>query len=122
MFGTWKPNYEFQLRKADEVVLIPPGKGIGQGRQIDSSWSSFQPRFNYPFSNQLEINFGVDLISSSQVAISLFDSSTRKVAFEQIGGAIISYSLQTKAFLPGLYYLVIETDFGVKVFKVIKSN
>jgi hypothetical protein len=122
IFGPWKPNYEFQVLKADAVILVPPGNGSSQGMQIDPIGSTLQPRFNNPFSNQLDIDFGSELRSVSQVTISLFDSNCKKVACKQMGSATTQCSMQTNDFSKGLFYLVIESDSGVNVFKVIKSN
>jgi hypothetical protein len=121
--GPWKPDYQFQVLKADATISSPPGNtGGGQGLQAGQNRFGLELDCPNPFGDLLEVSLLSDELAEEQITLTLFDAENRKIDSINTIGSINTCIFNTSGLPPGLYFLVAAGENTYSVKKLIKAN
>jgi hypothetical protein len=119
----WKPEYQFQVLKADATISSPPGNtGGGQGLQAGQNRFGLELDCPNPFGDLLEVSLLSDELAEEQITLTLFDAENRKIDSINTIGSINTCIFNTTGLPPGLYFLIAEGESTYSVKKLIKAN
>lgn len=121
--STWKPEYQFQVLKADATISSPPGNtGGSQGLQAGQNRFGLQLDCPNPFGDLLEVSLLSDELAEEQITLTLFDAENRKIDSKNTTSPTNTCIFNMSGLPSGLYFLVAEGENTYSVKKLIKAN